>query len=108
MVFVATSSASYDFWGGNRLGDDLYANSVIALDARTGKHVWHYQVLRHDLWDRDLPAAPVLVTVRRGGRAVDAVAQITKTGPTCLLDRATGAPHFPREDPATPPATIAA
>ena len=68
MVFVATGSASLDFYGGNRVGDNLYANSVIALDARTGKHVWHYQVLRHDLWDRDLPAAPVLVTVKRGGQ----------------------------------------
>ena len=107
MVFVATGSASYDFWGGNRIGDDLYANSVIALDARTGKHVWHYQVLRHDLWDRDLPAAPVLVTVRRGGRAIDAVAQITKTGHTWVLDRATGKPLFPVEERTMPAATLA-
>ena len=106
MVFVATGSASYDFWGGNRLGDDLYANSVIALDARTGKHVWHYQVLRHDLWDRDLPAAPVLVSVMHNGRRLDAVAQITKTGHVYLLDRATGKPLFPVAERAMPAAAL--
>jgi quinoprotein glucose dehydrogenase len=102
LVFAATGSASYDFWGGARLGDDLFANSVIALDARTGKRVWHYQVLRHDLWDRDLPAAPVLVTVRRDGKAVDAVAQITKTGHVWLFDRDSGAPLFPVEERTMP------
>jgi len=106
MVFVATGSASYDFWGGNRQGDDLYANSVIALDARTGKHIWHYQVLHHDLWDRDLPAAPVLVTVTRAGRRIDAVAQITKTGHVWVFDRATGKPLFPVEERAVPAASL--
>jgi quinoprotein glucose dehydrogenase len=90
MVFVGTGSASYDFYGANRIGDDLFANSVIALDARTGKRIWHYQVLRHDLWDRDLPAAPVLVTVTRDDKPKDAVAQITKTGHVFLFDRETG------------------
>jgi len=102
MVFAATGSASYDFYGANRAGDDLFANSVIALDARTGRRIWHYQVLRHDLWDRDLPAAPVLVTVRRNGKTVDAVAQITKTGHVWLFDRDTGTPLFPVEERATP------
>jgi quinoprotein glucose dehydrogenase len=106
MVFVATGSASYDFWGGNRIGDDLYANSVIALDARTGKHVWHYQVVHHDLWDRDLPAAPVLVTVMRNGARVDAVAQITKTGHVWVLDRTTGKPLFPVVERAMPMTTL--
>ena len=106
MVFVATGSASYDFWGGNRVGDDLYANSVIALDARTGKHIWHYQVLHHDLWDRDLPAAPVLVTVHHRGRRVDAVAQITKTGHVWVFDRMTGEPLFPVVDRAVPATTL--
>ena len=106
-VFVATGSASYDFYGGNRVGDDLYANSVIALDARTGARVWHYQVLRHDLWDRDLPAAPVLVTLSHGGRPIDAVAQITKTGHVFVLDRDTGAPLFPVEERAMPAAVLA-
>ena len=98
MLFAATGSASYDFYGANRTGDNLYANSVIALDARTGKHVWHYQVLRHDLWDRDLPAAPMLVTVTRDGKPVDAVAQITKTGHVWLFEREKGAPMFPVEE----------
>ncbi|GAB1343895.1 outer membrane protein assembly factor BamB family protein [Gemmatimonas sp.] len=102
MVFAATGSASYDFYGANRLGDNLYANSVIALDANTGQRLWHYQVLKHDLWDRDLPAAPMLVTVQRDGKAVDAVAQITKTGHTFLFDRVTGAPLFPIEERAMP------
>ena len=95
LVFAATGSASYDFYGANRTGDNLYANSVIALDARTGRHVWHYQVLKHDIWDRDLPAAPMLVTVQRNGKPVDAVAQITKTGHVWLFERQTGAPMFP-------------
>jgi quinoprotein glucose dehydrogenase len=98
MVFAATGSASYDFYGANRLGDNLYANSVLALDARTGKYVWHYQVLKHDLWDRDLPAAPALVTITRGGRKIDAVAQITKTGHTWLFERERGTPLFPVEE----------
>ena len=106
MVFVATGSASYDFWGGNRVGDDLYANSVVALDARTGKHIWHYQVLRHDLWDRDLPAAPVLVTVTHDGRRVDAVAQVTKTGHVYVFDRVTGKSLFRVVDRAVPPAVL--
>jgi quinoprotein glucose dehydrogenase len=95
LVFAATGSASYDFFGANRLGDNLYANSVIALDARTGTRRWHHQVLKHDLWDRDLPAAPVMVTVQRDGKPLDAVAQITKTGHTFLFDRETGASLFP-------------
>jgi quinoprotein glucose dehydrogenase len=106
MMFVATGSASYDFYGGNRVGDNLYANSVIALDARTGKHLWHYQVIRHDLWDRDLPAAPVLVTVKHGGNTIDAVAQITKTGHVWVFDREHGTPLFPVADRAMPKAVL--
>ncbi|MBY0488667.1 MAG: pyrroloquinoline quinone-dependent dehydrogenase [Gemmatimonadaceae bacterium] len=102
MVFAATGSASYDFYGANRVGDNLYANSVLALDARTGKRVWHHQVLKHDLWDRDLPAAPVLVTVQRDGKPLDAVAQITKTGHTYLFNRETGESLFPLKEMAMP------
>lgn len=98
MVFAATGSASYDFYGANRLGDNLYANTVLALDARTGERIWHFQGLRHDLWDRDFPAAPALVTVMRDGRPVDAVAQITKTGHVFLFERETGEPLFPIEE----------
>ncbi len=106
VVFVATGSASYDFYGANRIGDDLFANSVIALDARTGKRIWHYQVLRHDLWDRDLPAAPMLVTVMRDGKPKEAVAQITKTGQVWVFDRANGTPLFPVVDRPMPKASL--
>ncbi|MES2176392.1 MAG: PQQ-binding-like beta-propeller repeat protein [Gemmatimonadota bacterium] len=107
IVFAATGSASYDFYGGNRLGDNLFANSVIALDARTGKRVWHYQVIKHDLWDRDLPAAPVLVTVRHSGKVIDAIAQITKTGHVYVLDREKGTPLFPVKEFKVPAAVLA-
>jgi quinoprotein glucose dehydrogenase len=97
MVFAATGSASFDFYGSNRHGDNLFANCVLALDARTGRRVWHFQTVKHDLWDWDLPAAPSLVTVTRDGRRVEAVAQVTKTGYVFVLDRRTGAPLFPVE-----------
>ncbi|HXT38788.1 MAG TPA: PQQ-binding-like beta-propeller repeat protein, partial [Candidatus Angelobacter sp.] len=75
IVFVPTGSAAFDFWGGNRLGQDLFANCLIALDAATGQRLWHYQFVHHDLWDRDLPAPPNLLTVRHNGKKIDAVAQ---------------------------------
>jgi quinoprotein glucose dehydrogenase len=106
LVFFATGSASFDFYGANRLGDNLYANSVVALDANTGKRVWHFQALKHDLWDRDFPAAPTLVTVTRNGRRVDAVAQITKTGHVYLFNRVTGESLFPIEWKRMPVATL--
>jgi quinoprotein glucose dehydrogenase len=95
MVFAATGSASFDFYGANRLGDNLFADCVLALDARTGRRIWHFQDVRHDVWDLDFPAAPSLVTVTRNGRPVEAVAQITKTGYVFVLDRRTGKPLFP-------------
>ena len=95
LVFGATGSAAFDFYGSNRHGDNLFANSVIALNARTGKRVWHFQTVKHDLWDMDLPAPPALVTVKRNGRMVEAVAQITKTGFVFVFDRRTGKPLFP-------------
>ena len=95
MVFAATGSASFDFYGANRIGDNLFANCVLALDARTGKRIWHFQGVKHDVWDLDFPAAPSLVTVTRDGQKVDAVAQITKTGYVYVLDRKTGKPLFP-------------
>ena len=87
MVFAATGSASFDFYGVTRHGDNLFADCVLALDARTGKRVWHFQGIKHDVWDWDFPAAPNLVTVTRNGRTVDAVAQITKYGYVYVLDR---------------------
>jgi len=103
LVFVPTGSAAFDFYGGNRPGDNLYANSLIALNAATGKHVWHFQFVKHDVWDRDLPAAPALVTVKRNGRAIDAVAQCTKSGHVFLFNRETGESLFPLETFKTPP-----
>jgi len=102
LVFVPTGSASYDFYGANRAGDNLFANSVIALKADTGARVWHFQTVRHDIWDRDLPAPPALVTVMRDGRRIDGVAQVTKSGYIFLFDRETGAPLFPIEERAAP------
>jgi quinoprotein glucose dehydrogenase len=106
MVFAATGSASFDFYGANRAGNDLFADCVLALDARTGRRIWHFQGLHHDVWDLDFPAAPNLVTVRRHGRAVDAVAQVTKTGYVFVLDRKTGVPLFPIEERPVPATTI--
>jgi len=97
IVFAATGSASFDFYGANRIGDNLFANTLLALDARTGKRLWHFQAVKHDLWDWDFPAAPVLVTLRRNGRTIDAVAQITKTGYTYVFERASGKSLFPIE-----------
>ncbi|MFA6946638.1 MAG: PQQ-binding-like beta-propeller repeat protein [Pedobacter sp.] len=95
IVYVPTGSASPDFYGGTRKGSNFFANSIIALDAATGKYIWHYQVVHHDLWDRDLPANPNLVTIKRNGQKVDALAQITKQGYIYLLDRTNGKPIFP-------------
>ncbi len=97
MVFAATGSGSFDFYGSNRIGDNLFADCVLALDAKTGKRIWHFQDVRHDVWDLDFPAAPSLVTVTHNGRRVEAVAQITKTGYVFVLDRRTGEPLFPIE-----------
>jgi quinoprotein glucose dehydrogenase len=94
VVYVPTGSASYDFYGGNRHGDNLFANCLLALDAATGERKWHFQFVRHDVWDRDLPTAPVLVEVKRGGRKIDAVAQATKSGYVFVFDRDTGKPLF--------------
>jgi quinoprotein glucose dehydrogenase len=106
MVFAATGSASFDFYGVTRHGDNLFADSILALDVRTGKRVWHFQALKHDVWDWDFPASPNLVTVTRNGRKVEAVAQITKYGYVYVLDRKTGAPLFPIESRKVPPSTI--
>jgi quinoprotein glucose dehydrogenase len=97
LVFVPTGSAAYDFYGANRLGDNLFANSLLALRAETGERVWHFQTVRHDIWDRDLPAPPTLVRVEREGRRIDGVAQVTKSGHVFLFDRGDGRPLFPIE-----------
>ena len=94
ILYVPTGSAGYDFWGGNRKGQNLYANCLLALNAKTGKLLWHFQTTHHDIWDRDLPAPPNLITVTRKGKKIDAVAQITKQGFVFLFDRITGKPLF--------------
>lgn len=106
MVFAATGSASFDFYGVTRHGDNLFADCVLALDARTGRRVWHFQGIKHDVWDWDFPAPPSLVTVTRNGRPVDAVAQVTKYGDVFVLDRRTGAPLFPIEYRKAPASTV--
>lgn len=95
LVFVPTGSAAFDFYGANRHGDNLFANSLLCLNATTGKRVWHFQAIKHDVWDRDFPSAPALVTIKRNGRAIDAVAQITKSGHVYLFERVTGKSLFP-------------
>lgn len=105
-VFAGTGSPSYDHWGGNRAGKNWYANCVLALRAETGERIWHYQVVHHDLWDYDIPCPPNLVTVRRGDRLVEAVAQSTKMGHLFVLDRETGEPLFPVEERPVPVSQI--
>ncbi|MDJ1483910.1 PQQ-binding-like beta-propeller repeat protein [Cytophagaceae bacterium YF14B1] len=98
IVFVPTGSAAFDFYGGNRKGQNLFANCLIALDARTGKRIWHFQTVHHDIWDRDLPSPPNLITVTQNGKKIDAVAQTTKSGFVFLFERETGRPLFPIEE----------
>lgn len=95
LVFAGTGSATPDFYGGNRKGDNLYANSILALDAATGKLKWHYQTVHHDLWDWDHAAHPILVTVKKNNKPVDAVVQITKQGFIFMFNRETGEPIHP-------------
>ena len=102
IVYVPTGSATPDFYGGARTGANLFANALLALDAATGRRMWHFQTVHHDLWDRDLPAAPSFVTVTRGGARVDAVAQIAKSGFVFLFDRQSGKPLFDIVERAVP------
>ncbi|MCW3089951.1 MAG: pyrroloquinoline quinone-dependent dehydrogenase [Ferruginibacter sp.] len=106
MVFLALGSASYDFFGKDRKGSNLYANCVLALDAATGKHIWHYQTVHHDMWDYDLPAPPALVTINRNGKQTDAVAQITKQGFVFVFNRETGESLFPIEERKVPASNL--
>jgi len=106
IVYVPTGSAAFDFYGANRAGDDLFANCLIALNAETGERIWHFQGVRHDIWDRDFPSHPALVTVERDGKQIDAVAQTTKQGFVYLFDRTTGIPLFPIEYRKYPLSTV--
>ncbi len=102
LVFAPTGSAAFDFYGANRAGDDLFADSLIALNAGTGERIWHFQGVHHDIWDRDFPSPPSLVTVRRNGRKIDAVAQTTKQGFVYIFDRQAGKSLFPIEERSVP------
>lgn len=106
LIFLPVGSASYDFYGADRKGMDLFANSLVALDAATGKLRWYFQMVHHDIWDYDLPAQPVLVTVRRNGREIPAVAQVTKMGFVFIRDRLTGKPLFPVEERHVPASDV--
>lgn len=111
ILYVPTGSPSYDFYGGNRLGNNLFANCLLALDARTGKRLWHFQAVHHDLWDRDFPSPPNLITVTQKGpdgrpRKIDAVAQVTKAGFVYVFDRVTGKPLFPINEVPVPKSDI--
>jgi quinoprotein glucose dehydrogenase len=106
LVFVPTGSAAADFYGSNRLGDNLYANCLLALDAATGKLRWHFQFVKHDVLDRDLPSAPTLVTLRVKGRKIDALVQTTKQGMLFVLDRDTGKPVFPIDEVPAPSSDV--
>jgi quinoprotein glucose dehydrogenase len=106
IVYVPTGSAAFDFYGADRIGDNLFANCLLALDAETGERLWHFQGVRHDLWDRDFPSAPALLTVKRDGKQIDAVAQTTKQGFVYLFDRSNGKPLFPIESRKYPASSV--
>lgn len=106
LVYCPTGSASADFYGGDRIGKNLFANTLLCLDAKTGKRVWHYQFVHHDLLDRDIPAPPNLLTIRRNGQEIPAVSQCTKSGHVFVFNRVTGEPLNPIEELAVPSSTL--
>jgi len=106
LLFLPVGSASYDFYGADRQGDNLFSNSLVALDAATGKLVWFYQMVHHDVWDYDLPAQPVLITIHRDKKEIPAIVQVTKMGYVFVLDRETGKPLFPVEERPFPKSTV--
>ena len=107
LLFAPIGSATFDFWGGDRVGDNLYADCLVALDAATGKKVWHFQFTRHDLWDRDPPSPPALLTVKRDGKEIPAVAQTTKSGHVWVFNRVTGESLFPLTEVPVPSSDLA-
>ena len=105
-LFCGTGSPTYDHWGGDRLGNNLFGNCILALDVNTGERKWHYQVVHHDIWDYDIPCPPNLVTVNIDGKEIDALAQPTKMGHLFVLNRETGEPIFPIEEVEVPQSTV--
>ncbi len=106
LVYLPTSCPTNNFFGGERPGDNLFANSLVALEAETGRRRWHFQIVHHDVWDYDLPCAPILADIKVGGRSIKAVAQLTKHGFCFVFDRATGEPVWPIEEKPVPQSTI--
>jgi glucose dehydrogenase len=106
IAFINFGSPRFDFYGGDRKGDNLFGNSLVAIDARSGRRIWHYQLVHHDLWDYDLPQAPKLLTIRQGGRNIDVVAQATKHGFLFVFDRETGRPIWPIEERKVPQSDV--
>ncbi len=106
LVYLPFSTPNNDYYGGHRQGDNLFAESIVCLDARTGERVWHFQTVHHGIWDYDLPAPPNLVTIEVAGRTIDAVAVPGKTGFTYVFDRVTGEPVWPIEERAVPPSDV--
>jgi len=106
-VYLPFSTPANDYDGGDRPGDNLFAETLVCVEARTGKRVWHYQIVRHGVWDYDLPAAPNLIDVTLDGKSIKAVAQVTKQGFVFTFDRVTGAPLWPIEDRPAPPSAVA-
>jgi quinoprotein glucose dehydrogenase len=106
IVYVPTGSAVMDFYGGDRVGDDLYADTLLALDANTGKRLWHFQGVHHDIWDRDFPSEPALFSLKRKGKKVEALAQTSKQGYLYLFNRVTGQPLFPIHEHSYPASTV--
>jgi len=102
ILFAPLGSASYDFYGGRRTGNNLFANCVLALDAASGKRIWHFQTVHHDVWDRDLPTAPVLVSLKKDGKTIDAIAQTTKSAFIFLFNRKTGESIYPIHETPVP------
>ncbi len=107
IVFIPTGTPRYDFYGGNREGDNLFGNSIIAIDAETGERIWHFQTVHHDLWDFDLPVAPKLMTITRNGEEIPIVVQVAKQGYIFTFDRRTGEPIWPIEETPVPASNVA-
>ena len=105
-VYIPVEAPTGDFYGGNRLGDNLFSDSLVCLDARTGKRIWHYQLVHHDIWDWDIGAPPILVDITVGGKPIKAVAQVTKQAFTFVFDRVTGKPVWPIEERPVPQSDV--
>jgi quinoprotein glucose dehydrogenase len=106
IVFLPVGTPSNDWYGGRRKGENLFGEAIVALDARTGRRLWHYQTVHHGLWDYDLPAPPNVVTIRRGAARIDAVLVPSKQGWVFAFDRVTGAPLWPIEERRVPPSDV--